>query len=79
MIVFVGPKGELFEFVEVMQKEQTATEVLLTQLKAGACPPRRAKKSVVRDRKIEELKERFRSNSISLDEYVRGMSAHINV
>ncbi len=49
------------------------------QLEAGERPPRRAKKSVARDRKIEELKERFRSNSISLDEYVRGMSSHTNV
>ncbi len=36
----------MFEFVEVVQKEQTATEVLLAQLEAGARPPRRAKKSM---------------------------------
>ena len=69
----------VYEFIEVIQKEQTATEVFLTQLEAGARPPRRALKAINRDRKIKELKERLDTNVISLEEYVRGMSAHPNV
>ena len=68
-----------YEFVEVIQKEQTATEVSITQLEAGARPPRRALKAISRDRKIQELKERFDTNKITLEEYVQGMSAHTNV
>ena len=69
----------IYEFVEVIQKEQTATEVFVLQLKAGARPPRRALKAINRDRKIQELKECFDTNKITLEEYVQGMSAHTNV
>ena len=69
----------MYEFVEVIQKKQTATEVSITQLEAGAHPPRRALKAITRDRKIQELKERFDTNTITLEEYVQGMSPHTNV
>ena len=42
----------VYEFVEVIQKEQTATEVSITQLEAGARLPRRALKAISMDRKI---------------------------
>ena len=51
----------------------------ITQLEAGACPPQRALKAITRDRKIQELKECFDTNIITLEEYVQGMSAHTNV
>ena len=63
--------------MEVIQKEQTATEVFVLQLEAGARPPRRALKAINRDRKIQELKEHFDTNKITL--YVQGMSAHTDV
>ncbi len=66
----------IYEFVEVILKEQTKTEVSLTQLAAGARPPRCTQRAINRDRKIKELKERFEANSITLHEFVRGMSAH---
>ena len=69
----------VYEFVEVIQKEQTATEVFITQLEAGARPPQRALKAISRDRKIQEFKERFHTNKITLEEYVQGMSTHTNV
>ena len=62
-----------------LQKEQVATETFLVQLDAGAQPPRRAIRAITKDRKIQELKDRFELNTISLDEYVRGMSAHTNI
>ena len=37
-------------------------------------PPKRAMKSVEKDNKIGELKSRF--DQISLEEYIRGISAH---
>ena len=36
----------------------------------------RAKKSVDKDKKIGKLKSRFSQNEITLEEYVRGISAH---
>ena len=69
----------IYEFVEVIQKEQTATEVFVLQLEVGARPPRRALKAINRDRKVQELKERFDTNKITLEEYVQGMSAHTNI
>ena len=66
----------VYEFVEVIQKEQTAT---ITQLEAGACPPRRTLKAIKRDRKIQEHKEHFDTNTIMWEEYVQRMSTHTNV
>ena len=46
----------------------------------GVChnpePPKQAKKSVDKDKQIGELKSRFSQNEITLEEYVRGISAH---
>ena len=61
----------IYEFVEVIKKEQTATEILLVQLGAGARVPKRSAQAITTDRKIKELKKRFAENSISLDEYLR--------
>ena len=43
----------VYEFVEVIQKEQTATEVSITQLEAGARPPRRALKAINRNQNLK--------------------------
>ena len=56
----------MYEFVEVIQKEQTTSEVSVTQLEAGAHPPRRALKAITRDRNIQELKERFDTNTTNV-------------
>ena len=66
----------VFELVEIMKQEQADTEVSIAQLAAGAQAPRRAKKSITKDKRIEELKNRFSQDNITLGEYVRGMSAH---
>ena len=52
----------IYEFVKVIRKEQTVTEVFVLQLEAGARPTRTALKAINRDRKIQELKERFESH-----------------
>ena len=54
----------VYEFVEVIQKEQTATEASITQLEAGACHPQRALKAITRDQKIQELEERFDKKNV---------------
>ena len=53
------------------------TEVTLAQLATGAQPPRRAKKTLIKDRRLEELKSRFAT--LSLAEYVRSISAHTSI
>ena len=69
----------IYEFVEVMKKEQTATEVLMLQLSAGASAPKRSAKSITMDKKIKELKDRFEKNSVSLEEYLHGVSHHTSL
>ena len=49
----------VYELVEIFKKEQADTEVTLAQLATGAQPPRRAKKTLIKDRRLEELKSRF--------------------
>ncbi len=73
------PHPNIYEFVEVIQREQTTTKVSLSQHEAGAHPSHRALRAINRDRKIKELKARFEGNSLALNEYVRGMSAHTNI
>ena len=53
-----------YEFVEIIQKEQTATKVFMLQLEAGTRPPRRTLKvkAINRDIKLQELKECFDTN-----------------
>ena len=63
----------VFEIVETFKKEQALTEVTMAQLAAEAAPPRRARKVIPRDRKIEKLKRRFSSNAITLEEYLSGV------
>ena len=69
----------IFECVEVFQREQVSTEVSIQQLAAGARPPCWKKKAIEKNQLIKELKERFSSNIISLSDYVADMSQHINL
>ena len=69
----------IFECVEVFQREQVSTEVSIQQLAAGARLPRRKKKAIEKDQHIKELKERLSSNVISLSDNVADMSQHINL
>ena len=66
----------VFEIVEVFKAEQASTEVSLAQFATGATPPRRARRTVDKDKRIAELKRRFANNAISLEDYVRGISGH---
>ena len=70
------PHPNVYEIVEVFQKEQLSVEVSLAQLAVGVRPPRRAKKTIEKERKLAELKERFQDQAISLHDYVAGVSAH---
>ena len=55
------------------------TEVALGQLDSGALPPSQSRQTIAKNRRIEELKRRFVENSISLEEYVQGLSGHTNI
>ena len=73
----IGGKSHpnIFEYVEVFQREQVRTEVSIQHLAAGARPPRWKKKAIEKD----QPKERFSSNIIFLSDYVAGMSQHIDL
>ena len=45
----------MFKLVEIFKQEQSDTEVNIAQLDTGFQPPKRAKKSVDKHKKIEEL------------------------
>ena len=55
-----------------VKAEQASTEVSLAQLATGATPPRRARRTMDKDKRIAELKRRFANNAISLEDYVSG-------
>ena len=67
------------KFVEIFKREQGVTEINISQLASGTIPPRRGKKSTDKDKRIKELKQRFSENTITLEEYVQGMSGHTNI
>ena len=69
----IGGKSHpnIFEYVEVFQREQVSTEVSVQHLAAGALPPRRKKKAIEKD----QPKERFSSNIIF---FIRLCSRHVS-
>ena len=69
----------VYELIEVFQQEQADTKVTIAQLATGSQPPRRGRTTIAKDRKIEELKNRFRQDTISLGEYVKAVSAHTHI
>ncbi len=71
------PHPNIYEFVVVTHKEQTPTEVSLTQLAAGARPPRCA--CTESDQPRSKNQERFEGNSITLREFVCGISSHTSI
>ena len=46
----------MFELVEIFKQEQSDTEVSIAQLDTGSQPPKKAIKSVDKDKKIGEFK-----------------------
>ncbi len=67
MRVVGKPHPNIYEFIEVIQREQAATEISMLQLDAGARPPRRGIRAIARDRKI---KDRFAPKKFSLTEII---------
>ena len=58
---------------------EVVTEVAISQLTSGAQAPKRARRTVAKEKRITELKRRFDENLISLAEYIRGLSGHTNL
>ena len=69
----------VYEIVEILKREQGVTEITITQLASGAIPPRRGKKSTDKDKRIQELNQRFSEKTITLEEYVQGIFGHTNI
>ena len=61
-------------FAIIKQKMEAVTEVAISQLTSGAQAPKRARRTVTKEKRITELKRRFDENLISLAEYIRGLS-----
>ena len=68
-----------YEIVEIFKREQGVPEITISQLASEAIPSTRGKKSTDKDKKIQELKKWFSENTITLEEYVQGMSGHTNI
>ena len=62
----------IFECVDIFQRERVSTEVLIQQLEAGACWPRRRKMNTLRN------SQKDLAVIISLSDYVASMSQYIN-
>ena len=69
----------VFELVRIFKIEQAATSVKLAQLAAGARPPSQARWTIEKNKNIEELKTQFSNNTISLEQYLRGLSSLTNL
>ena len=69
----------MYELIDVFQQEQPDTEVTIAQLATGSQIPKRGRTTIAKDRKIEELKNRFRQDTISLGEYVKAVFAHTHI
>ena len=67
----------VFELVEVFQREQAVVEVTISQLESGGRPRQRSSRLQEKERKIQEVKQRFSNNTITLEEYVRAISAFV--
>ena len=67
--------ANVYELIEIFKQELAHTEVSTAQLATGSQPPKRAKKFIAKDKRIEELKKRFCQDTISLGEYVGAISA----
>ena len=56
----------VYELIEIFKQEQAHTEVSTAQLATGSQPPKRVKKFIAKDKRIEELKKMFSQDTISL-------------
>ena len=63
------PHPNIFEIVDVINREQATTEMKLKHY-AGATQPPRKKRYIRRDEKICKLFERFQNGESSLAEYI---------
>ncbi len=69
----------MYEIVRTFKAEQAAVDVVVAQLGAGARPPPRSHASIVKNRKIAELKRKFAANEMTLQEYIWGLACHTNL
>ena len=58
----------------IKRKSLSKCEVFLVQLATSAGLPRRRRSIIQKDRMILELKHRFASNLVSIEEYLSGVS-----
>ena len=63
----------IYELIEILQKEQAATEVTIRQLEGGAIIRARRRKWVKRDEKIQKLKTELENGSRTLDSYINAI------
>ena len=61
------PHPNVYELIDVFNREQAATEVTCQQLETGAIPPPWKKKYVER---VQQIKDRISAGQVSISEYL---------
>ena len=59
----------VYELIEIFKQEQAHTKFSTVWLATGSQPPKKAKKFIAKDKRIEQLKKKFSQDTISLGEY----------
>ena len=65
---------ELFELICTFQQEEASTHITILQLATGGRSHPRKKWCVEIDRRIETMMQRFEDSTISLTDYLSGLS-----
>ena len=63
----------LYEILELFQREQAATEVTIQQLKAGGVRKPKRKKVIRREDKIKSLADELNNGERDIDSYLTGI------
>ena len=62
-----------FEMIELLKNEEAATEVSIMQLRSGALPRPKKKRTAQNNRKSRRLKRKFNKGKVSAEDYIRSI------
>ena len=67
------PHPNIFEFTELIKSEESASEVLITQLRTGGVLAKRRNAYRKVDKKLDRLKEKFQNNKNGMCDYLKAV------